>query len=57
VARQVLPSVMLIRTADGLGSGVVIDGAGNIATNTHVAGNATSFQRPVSAPAQLRWQP
>ncbi|HEV2536082.1 MAG TPA: hypothetical protein VGU21_01075 [Streptosporangiaceae bacterium] len=38
VVRQVLPSVVLIRTADGLGSGVVLDSKGNIVTNAHVAG-------------------
>lgn len=42
VVRQVLPSVVLIRTASGLGSGVVLDGAGHIVTNAHVAGDATS---------------
>ena len=31
VVRQVLPSVVLIRTPDGLGSGVVLDRSGNIA--------------------------
>src|SRR5580692_7235417 len=41
VVRQVLPSVVLIRTPDGLGSGVVLDQAGNIVTNAHVAGSAT----------------
>src|SRR5262249_18318346 len=40
--RAVLPSVVLIRTADGLGSGVVLDRAGNIVTNAHVAGQATA---------------
>jgi putative serine protease PepD len=44
VVRQVLPSVVLIRTADGLGSGVVLDSKGNIVTNAHVAGNAREFQ-------------
>jgi S1-C subfamily serine protease len=44
VVRQVLPSVVLIRTPDGLGSGVVLDRSGNILTNAHVAGNATTFQ-------------
>lgn len=44
VVRQVLPSVVLIRTPDGLGSGVVLDQSGNILTNAHVAGNATTFQ-------------
>jgi S1-C subfamily serine protease len=42
--RRVLPSVVMIRTANGLGSGVVLDGKGHIVTNAHVAGNATSFQ-------------
>jgi S1-C subfamily serine protease len=43
VVRQVLPSVVLIRTPDGLGSGVVLDRSGNIVTNAHVAGSATKF--------------
>ena len=33
VVREVLPSVVLIRTPNGLGSGVVLDGQGNIVTN------------------------
>ena len=41
--RAVLPSVVLIRTAEGLGSGVVLDRAGHILTNAHVAGQATRF--------------
>lgn len=44
LVRQVLPSVVLIRTPDGLGSGVILDTGGNIVTNAHVAGDATSFQ-------------
>jgi len=48
VVRQVLPSVVLIRTADGLGSGVVLDASGNIVTNAHVAGNAREFQVQVA---------
>jgi S1-C subfamily serine protease len=44
VVRKVLPSVVQIRTPSGLGSGVVLDDKGNIVTNAHVAGNATSFQ-------------
>ena len=48
VVRQVLPSVVLIRTADGLGSGVVLDRSGNIVTNAHVAGNAKKFQVQVA---------
>ncbi|HET7243850.1 MAG TPA: trypsin-like peptidase domain-containing protein [Streptosporangiaceae bacterium] len=44
VIRRVLPSVVEIKTASGLGSGVAYDSAGHIVTNAHVAGNATSFQ-------------
>jgi putative serine protease PepD len=42
--RRVLPSVVEIKTASGLGSGVVFDTAGHIVTNAHVVGTATSFQ-------------
>ena len=48
MVRQVLPSVVLIRTPDGLGSGVVLDRSGNIVTNAHVAGSATKFQVQVA---------
>ncbi len=48
VVRQVLPSVVLIRTSEGLGSGVVLDRSGNIVTNAHVAGGATKFQVQVA---------
>ena len=48
VVRQVLPSVVLIRTENGLGSGVVLDRSGNIVTNAHVAGGATKFQVQVA---------
>src|SRR5215469_14897710 len=48
VVRLVLPSVVLIRTENGLGSGVVLDRSGNIVTNAHVAGNATNFQVQVA---------
>jgi S1-C subfamily serine protease len=44
VIHQVLPSVVEIRTSSGLGSGVIYDEAGNIVTNAHVVGSATSFQ-------------
>jgi S1-C subfamily serine protease len=44
VIHQVLPSVVEIRTSSGLGSGVTYDAAGNIVTNAHVVGSATSFQ-------------
>jgi len=42
--RRVLPSVVEIKTASGLGSGVVYDTAGHIVTNAHVVGTDTSFQ-------------
>jgi S1-C subfamily serine protease len=46
--------VVLIRTAGGLGSGVVLDDAGNIVTNAHVAGDATSFQVQLADDPQPR---
>ncbi|HZE37409.1 MAG TPA: trypsin-like peptidase domain-containing protein [Stackebrandtia sp.] len=42
--KSVLPSIVQINTADGLGSGVVYDDDGHIVTNAHVVGDATSFQ-------------
>ena len=42
--RQVLPSVVEIKTTSGLGSGVIYDTAGHIVTNAHVVATATSFQ-------------
>jgi putative serine protease PepD len=42
--REVLPSVVEIRTRSGLGSGVVFDSSGDIVTNAHVVGQATSMQ-------------
>ncbi len=44
VIRRVLPSVVEIRTATGLGSGVIFDKAGDVVTNAHVVGDAQSFQ-------------
>jgi putative serine protease PepD len=41
--KRVLPSVVEIRTDSGLGSGVVFDSRGDIITNAHVVGDATSF--------------
>jgi S1-C subfamily serine protease len=38
------PSVVLIETQEGLGSGIVLDTQGHIVTNAHVAGNSTSFR-------------
>jgi putative serine protease PepD len=40
---QVQPSVVQIDTSNGLGSGVVLDAQGDIVTNAHVVGSATSF--------------
>jgi putative serine protease PepD len=54
VVREVLPSAVLIRTASGLGSGVVLDTEGNIITNAHVAGDATSFEVQVAGQAEPR---
>lgn len=44
VIRRVLPSVVEIRTNVGLGSGIVYDDKGDIVTNAHVVGDATTFQ-------------
>jgi putative serine protease PepD len=53
---RVLPSVVEISTTTDIGSGVVFDNAGDIVTNDHVVGTATSFQvlvngakKPISA--------
>jgi putative serine protease PepD len=54
VVKKVLPSVVLIRTADGLGSGVVLDNKGNIVTNAHVAGDAREFQVQVAGDTSPR---
>src|SRR5205823_4393015 len=54
VVSKVLPSVVLIRTTSGLGSGVVLDTKGNIVTNAHVAGDATSFEVQVAGQAEPR---
>jgi putative serine protease PepD len=43
VVQAVSPSVVQIENAQGLGSGVVFDGSGNIVTNAHVVGAAKTF--------------
>ena len=43
VIHRVNPSVVLIETSSGLGSGIVFDSRGDIVTNAHVAGTSTSF--------------
>jgi MFS family permease len=43
VVNDVSPSVVLIQTPDGLGSGVVLDSNGNVVTNAHVVAGATQL--------------
>ncbi|MFC5663532.1 S1C family serine protease [Kitasatospora misakiensis] len=43
VIKNVLPSVVQITTASDLGSGIVYDDKGDIVTNAHVVGTATTF--------------
>jgi putative serine protease PepD len=42
VVKRVRPSVVQIQTREGLGSGIVFDTRGDIITNAHVVGTATS---------------
>jgi S1-C subfamily serine protease len=44
VIKDVLPSVVEIRTSTGLGSGVVYDNQGDIVTNSHVVGSSVDFE-------------
>ena len=44
VVKQVGPSVVLIQTSQGLGSGIVFDANGNVVTNNHVVQGASGFQ-------------
>jgi putative serine protease PepD len=44
VVKQVGPSVVLIQTSQGLGSGIVFDANGNLVTNAHVVEGADSFR-------------
>lgn len=44
VIKDVLPSVVQIDAADGLGSGVVYDDKGHIVTNAHVVGKGKRFK-------------
>jgi len=43
VVAKVRPQVVQISTSSGLGSGVIYDNAGDIVTNAHVVGSATTF--------------
>jgi putative serine protease PepD len=45
----VLPSVVQIETSAGLGSGIIFDTKGDIVTNDHVVGTATSFKVTTSS--------
>ena len=58
VVARVLRSVVQITTDTGLGSGVVLDATGDIVTNAHVVGTATTFRvqlanNPTPLPATL----
>jgi putative serine protease PepD len=44
VVKQVGPSVVLIRTDQGLGSGIIFDANGDIVTNAHVVAGSSGFQ-------------
>ena len=48
---RVLPSVVEIRTRTGLGSGVVLNAAGDIVTNAHVVGDGAGLEVILSASA------
>lgn len=48
VITDVLPSVVQIGAADGLGSGIVYDDKGHIVTNAHVVGSAKTFDVTVA---------
>jgi S1-C subfamily serine protease len=52
--RKVLPSVVLIRSGNGLGSGVVLNHNGDIITTAHVAGNPTIFDVQLAGDPQPR---
>jgi putative serine protease PepD len=43
VVKQVGPSVALVKSDQGLGSGIVIDARGDIVTNNHVVANSNNF--------------
>jgi putative serine protease PepD len=54
VYRQVSPSVVQIQTSEGLGSGIVFDTKGDIVTNAHVVGSATTFVVTTSTGKQFK---
>src|SRR6478736_4122151 len=52
VFKKVSPSVVQIRTSEGLGSGIVFDAKGHIVTNYHVVGTAKTFTVTTYAPTK-----
>jgi putative serine protease PepD len=48
VYKHVSPSVVVIQTSEGLGSGIVFDAKGDIVTNDHVVGTAKSVSVTVT---------
>ena len=54
VYKKVSPSVVQIQTSEGLGSGIVLDGKGDIVTNAHVVGTSTTFTVTTSTGKQLQ---
>jgi putative serine protease PepD len=48
IIKQLTPSVVVIETDSGLGSGVIYDATGDIVTNAHVVGTAKSFKVTLS---------
>jgi putative serine protease PepD len=54
VVQSVSPSVVQIEDQRGLGSGVVLDAAGDIVTNNHVVSGATSFTVTTSSGKRYR---
>jgi putative serine protease PepD len=57
VVRRLSPRVVQIQTSEGLGSGIVYDGRGDIVTNAHVVGTSKTFTVTLAAgdrhPAKL----
>ncbi len=53
VVRTVSPSVVVIETQSGLGSGVVFDAQGDVVTNAHVVGSDTRFRVTTAAGQRL----